>query len=150
MTTPIRLGGPRRQSSRADTHSLGVMWQSIAGKMGLRRTPEQRDQEHADRAVALAAFLNGHPVSGIWPDHIKPMFLALHDETYADMMRAFQDAAPESALRTFGGGLLMLQRWAKTIDSTITLGAGAMQRLADRQLRSQAAAEAGKEASATR
>ncbi len=144
MAFRIASGGRRRPTSRAEVAAQGTMWQRLAGTFGLTRTPEQRDQDEAERGEALAAFLRGEPVPRLWPEHLQPLFVHLHDETYAALLEAFRSGA-DHAVWLLGGSLLGLQKWAQMIDQSIALGAGALERLAQRHLRQTAAAEVAKE-----
>jgi hypothetical protein len=139
VPTSIGPRVPRRGPSRADTASQGVFWQRLAGIVGLARTDEQRDQAIAERTMRLAAWLRGEPVEGVWELDVKPLLLDAYDATLARVKD------PDRSLRADPDALLALELFAHSIDGTLSLGAGAMERLAARRLKGVVAAEASKE-----
>lgn len=96
----------------------------------------------ADRGRALATFVRGDPVPAVWPRHVQPMLEQFYDETLASLLDAFRTGASSERVWYLGGALASIEKWAQALDETITLGAGAMQRIAQRRVRGAVAAEA--------
>lgn len=145
MPTTIRTSGRPRPGSQADPSTQGVVWQFLAGKLGVRRTAEERDEATVERGLRVAAFLRGEPSAGFWPEVLRPTLLDIGDEFLEKLLADARAGVPSDRLWMLVGELDAWERIVQAIDSSITLAQGAMERLAARRLRMTAAAEAAKE-----
>ena len=98
------------------SRGLGMLWKAI-DRVGI----ETREQNKAERAMRLNELIQ----SDVWKLDLYPILQSLHD-TYLDRIKAKE--MDSDTLKVFDDILVV-------IDGDIRIGAGAMERIAQRRLR---------------
>jgi len=112
----------------------------------LVQSEDDHDQASAELGARLAAFVKGDPVPNVWADDLEPMFRRFHDQITEAMLALTPDEpGATERLWVLKGELQSLHKWAKAIDTSINIGAGALERMALRNLRLAAAADVARE-----
>jgi hypothetical protein len=139
----IRSGPRRQQVSPGPQAGLLRRW-GLAIK-DLVETEGERDDQASQRAERLAAFIKGGPVPNLWAEDLEPMLRDFHDRIYEELL-AIQPDDPLALQKawTLRTQLSTLSKWANSFDAAITLGAGALERIARRNLRLAASADVAK------
>jgi hypothetical protein len=123
----------------ASTMMGGLVWQKVAGVLGMTRSAEQQDLEAANRGLRLERLVKGLTVDSfgtaenpknVWTEDILPLFYDTYDQTLAAVENGEADV---SALRS-------LKLFMANLQTKIDLGAGAAARMADSRLRGLTAA----------
>lgn len=136
VRTRPRQQAPAPTAARA---MAGLVWQRIVGSLGLAQSQEDKEQVAAERADRLVRFLKGEPVAKVWELDLYPLLCQCWEETLRKVRAKEVDPDALGSLELFLTGL----------DNTLTFGAGAMERLAQRRLTSVAAAEVSRQRDTT-
>jgi len=138
--------GPRRAAQPNPGPQAGLLYRWGIKRKDLVQSEDDRDQAAAERGARVAAFVKGDPVPNVWGADLEPQFFQFRDQIVENIIAIkAQDPGATEELWRLKGELEAIEKWAKAIDKTIDLGAGANERMAFRHLRIAAAADVARE-----
>lgn len=142
----IRTGPRRRPAPQITGPQAGLLYRWGIKLKDLVQTPDEIDQAAAEHGLRMAAFIKGDPVPNVWGEVLEPQFFKFRDQIVENIIGLKSDVpgATEELWR-LKGELEAIEKWAKAIDKTIDLGAGAHERMAMKHLRLAAAGDAARE-----
>ena len=140
--------GPRRRAAQPNQGPQALLMRY--GSRGLKllglQSEDDLDTVAAERSDRLSAFYRGDPVPDLFRLDIEPLLQESHDAAYHALLE-LDPAAPGAIERDWmlKGGIVALNKFAQSINTSIDLGAGARERMAQRHLRLAAAADVARE-----